>query len=92
MTHPGLLGGMARPCAARKRCPERNPGRLEASCGAGKPALTRPQHDGPRPFSHLPTKHGHVLSHLKHGHFLIKHGLGHPPGLTAKANLKAKAR
>ena len=25
-------------------------GRLEASCGAGKPALTRPQHDGPRAF------------------------------------------
>ncbi len=33
------------------RSPECSRGRLEASCGASKPARTRPQHDGSRPFN-----------------------------------------
>ena len=47
MAHPGLLGGMARPCAARSGW---RPGRLDASCGASTPALARPQPDGPMLF------------------------------------------
>ncbi len=50
MAHPGLPGGVARPCAAREGW---RPGLLEASCGASEVALARPQYDGPGAFSHL---------------------------------------
>ena len=35
------------------RTPERSHGRLDASCGASKSALTRPQHDGSRASNHV---------------------------------------
>ncbi len=40
MAYHSRLGGVACPCAARSAAPAG----LGASCGAGKPALARPQH------------------------------------------------
>ena len=47
MAHHSLLGGFVVPL----RSPEHVPSRSGASCGAGKPALPRPQHGGSMLFS-----------------------------------------
>ena len=57
MAHPRQPGGVVRPCAARRGW---RLGRLGASYGASKPALTRPQHVGAMLLStRWPSQHGH---------------------------------
>jgi hypothetical protein len=52
-------------CAAPARL-ERSPGRFAASRGARKPALTRPQHGGPRAFNQVLGEVDAFVSHSWH--------------------------